>query len=570
MKQILFIIAIFGIVCFNLIPLSAQFYFPGDSEFRIGELTDELFTDATTEDLGWVLENQSILSEEDRVEAIEDYHTVHTNPFMNDGFCWKGSYGRGAGKIPSDCDDGWQYQAGLCYRKCAPGYYGVSFVCWGETPPGFTNNGVFVLKPSAYGRGGGYAAWQMGKCERENGQGNCEWYGAMIYPKCAQGYHNFGCCLCSPDCPPGYTDIGISCSRPNYTRGVGKIPKGCHQGKENSGGLCYNKCRDGYKGVGPVCWGNTCPSNWTDCGLGCSETTSGCVSNIADMVLSPLEAIASIAGMVVTAGASGAITVTAKAGKVVKTFSKVVDLSSKVVSISQAAILDDLFVEFSKQNRRAPNNEEKKGLEEYASMAMDAMKTHDISWKDFTSLDPTGLSSVAAAYAHPSCATIAAGGNRSTSSTTTTTPSSGPWAPLSNVAYKKTARQSSTIHGGLASKLTDGNRNGNWSGNSIAHTDMDNGAWVQIDLGKSHQVTEVKIYNRTDCCSERNRDLIVAISDSPYNWQQAPYRYQVYNAGTTAPANIFSGKHGRYVTLYLPRRDYLNLAEVEVMGRPSY
>ena len=29
---------------------------------------------------------------------------------------------------------------------------------------------------------------------------------------------------------------------------------GCLEGKEKDAGLCYKPCREGYKGVGPVCW----------------------------------------------------------------------------------------------------------------------------------------------------------------------------------------------------------------------------------------------------------------------------------------------------------------------------
>ena len=49
-------------------------------------------------------------------------------------------------------------------------------------------------------------------------------------------------------------------------------------------GLCYEKCRTGYHGVGPVCWADTfdrgvgtpvglepCPSGWTNDGLTCRE-----------------------------------------------------------------------------------------------------------------------------------------------------------------------------------------------------------------------------------------------------------------------------------------------------------
>ncbi|MBT9493141.1 MAG: ricin-type beta-trefoil lectin domain protein [Paucibacter sp.] len=40
-----------------------------------------------------------------------------------------------------------------------------------------------------------------------------------------------------------------------YDRGAGILPD-CADGQYKDGGLCYNNCRSGYHGVGPVCWSN--------------------------------------------------------------------------------------------------------------------------------------------------------------------------------------------------------------------------------------------------------------------------------------------------------------------------
>lgn len=46
---------------------------------------------------------------------------------------WKHSYGRGVGTpLVSACDPGMEYDAGLCYQQCAPGYNGVGPICWSE------------------------------------------------------------------------------------------------------------------------------------------------------------------------------------------------------------------------------------------------------------------------------------------------------------------------------------------------------------------------------------------------------------------------------------------------------
>lgn len=103
----------------------------------------------------------------------------------------------------------------MVYPKCAEGYtnWGCC-VCANKCPEGFRDDGLFCSKPGAYGRGIGYALWNEKKCIKKNPQG-CEKHGLIWYPKCAPGYHNVGCCICSPNCPEGWTDIGISCKKVN-------------------------------------------------------------------------------------------------------------------------------------------------------------------------------------------------------------------------------------------------------------------------------------------------------------------------------------------------------------------
>lgn len=58
-----------------------------------------------------------------------------------------------------------------------------------------------------------------------------------------------------------------------YGRGVGKPISSCPDDKNKSGLLCYPKCRDGYYGVGPVCWQN-CPSNFRNDGAFCYKPSA--------------------------------------------------------------------------------------------------------------------------------------------------------------------------------------------------------------------------------------------------------------------------------------------------------
>jgi hypothetical protein len=57
------------------------------------------------------------------------------------------------------------------------------------------------------------------------------------------------------------------CWKRTVTRGVGLTPTEC-TAKDMDAGLCYPKCRAGFKGVGPVCW-QTCPPGYNDTGGHC-------------------------------------------------------------------------------------------------------------------------------------------------------------------------------------------------------------------------------------------------------------------------------------------------------------
>ena len=63
----------------------------------------------------------------------------------------------------------------------------------------------------------------------------------------------------------------------------------CPPDKEYDAGLCYKSCRAGYKGAGPVCWGQA-PRGWVECGMGaaanelvCAMTTGSQVMSVAQM-----------------------------------------------------------------------------------------------------------------------------------------------------------------------------------------------------------------------------------------------------------------------------------------------
>jgi hypothetical protein len=181
-------------------------------------------------------------------------------------FCWKDSYGRGVGTIPS-------------YSLC---------------PSGMRDDGLFCRR-AEYGRGGGYAwegrdglssAGMISRCEGDNGGGKCEMWGAIAYPKCRSGYSAFGCCICRPIVPDcGQLGLGnrvdLSCAKIAFCPGGSSDVPGSAQ--EMDAGLCYRGCGAGYTGVGPVCWKKP-PPGWVDCGMGAAKDSATCARIVFDQV----------------------------------------------------------------------------------------------------------------------------------------------------------------------------------------------------------------------------------------------------------------------------------------------
>jgi hypothetical protein len=144
---------------------------------------------------------------------------------------------------------------------------------------------------------------------------------------------------------------------------------------------------------------------------------------------------------------------------------------------------------------------------------------------------------------------------------------------ITDLALGKTATESSTAYGGVASRAVDGNTDGVFNDNSVSHTNSELNAWWQVDLGASYNVSSISIYNRTDCCASRLSDYWVFVSNSPFNTSLTPAQqaavsgvwssHQTTQAGTPTTISV-PAVTGRYVMVQLNDTDYLSLAEVQV------
>ncbi|NUW35617.1 discoidin domain-containing protein [Nonomuraea sp. SMC257] len=147
-----------------------------------------------------------------------------------------------------------------------------------------------------------------------------------------------------------------------------------------------------------------------------------------------------------------------------------------------------------------------------------------------------------------------------------------------DLAAGKTATQSSTyVTGGNAGLAVEGNTNGDFQAGSVTHTSqspVDANPWWQVDLGSSQQVSAVKLWNRTDCCSDRLRDFHVFASDTPFTSNDPQVTksqsgvwntYRATAAGTTLSLPV--SRSARYIRVQLVGSERpLSLAEVQVLG----
>ena len=86
-----------------------------------------------------------------------------------------------------------------------------------------------------------------------------------------------------------------------------------------------------------------------------------------------------------------------------------------------------------------------------------------------------------------------------------------------NRALNGIATLSSTAFGGVASRGNDGNTDGDFNNGSVFHSGNGKNEWWEIDLGAQYALSQINIYNRTDCCFDRLSNMYVMASDTPFD-----------------------------------------------------
>jgi uncharacterized protein YaiI (UPF0178 family) len=140
---------------------------------------------------------------------------------------------------------------------------------------------------------------------------------------------------------------------------------------------------------------------------------------------------------------------------------------------------------------------------------------------------------------------------------------------VTNVALGKTARQSSNFTTAYtASRAIDNNTSG-----TPSRTSVNTNAWWEIDLGVQHNITELKLWNKTDINLVTPTDYYVFVSQNPFvstslttTLSQAGVIAFLQTPGMARPTTIPVTKKGRYVRVQLRQRNFLNMSEVQIMG----
>src|SRR6185503_7116002 len=128
--------------------------------------------------------------------------------------------------------------------------------------------------------------------------------------------------------------------------------------------------------------------------------------------------------------------------------------------------------------------------------------------------------------------------------------------------------------GGLAERALDGNHDGNWLANSVTHTTQESYPTWAASFAKKSSLGMIRVWNRTDSESQRLNDFVLFGQVGQYVHPGAagevtniwPMSIQNPTAWYPTISTILGPTTA--TAIYVPRFDFLSLAEVELFGQP--
>ena len=118
----------------------------------------------------------------------------------------------------------------------------------------------------------------------------------------------------------------------------------------------------------------------------------------------------------------------------------------------------------------------------------------------------------------------------------------------------------------------DGVTNGKWG----FHTTQETNPWWQVDLGKVHPLSQVRLWNRADNddVATRAANFKVLLSSDGTDWREVYQHngrvFYGYRMPDRSPLVVqLTNAEARFVRIQLPDTTFLHLDEVEVIGQPG-
>lgn len=145
---------------------------------------------------------------------------------------------------------------------------------------------------------------------------------------------------------------------------------------------------------------------------------------------------------------------------------------------------------------------------------------------------------------------------------------------ISSSVYKNNIIDSGSENAHDGKFLSNGNANGSWYHDTVAVTQFEHNPYLEFDLFNYSNIHTIKVWNRTDCCSNRLQDFYVFVSKKPFfdqSFDDLRKNNQVWSKHIEGPVgkNILTeiGAEGRYVRIQLAHEGILQIAEVEIEGK---
>ena len=146
-----------------------------------------------------------------------------------------------------------------------------------------------------------------------------------------------------------------------------------------------------------------------------------------------------------------------------------------------------------------------------------------------------------------------------------------------NLAFQKSARQSSQYGNGSAERAVDADESTNkgpWANGGVTHTQNQQDPWWEVDLGAVYDISRIQYSGRTDCCKDRMENTYVFVSKEPFTTNSLSSNrsnsniWNRFNSDYPDPTISFNtgGIQGRYVRIQIQGNQALSLADVKVFG----